>query len=149
MLRLIKLKIKGVQNHQRWPLRIKTFVLQGELIKYCDSDIDILLKACMKFRDLFMAETTVDPFESSLTIAGEAEGCPDECKDEMSKKRYLNEVTMFEGIELDPLKFDRNPGRHALAKLMLNSFRGKPAKKKIIYPGRRRHLYNLADFYHW
>uniref|UniRef100_A0A915KWR3 Uncharacterized protein n=1 Tax=Romanomermis culicivorax TaxID=13658 RepID=A0A915KWR3_ROMCU len=55
----------------------------------------------------------------------EAKGWPDECKDEMSKKRYLNEVTMSEGIELDPLKIDRNSGRRALAKLMLNSFSGK------------------------
>uniref|UniRef100_A0A915I6T3 Uncharacterized protein n=1 Tax=Romanomermis culicivorax TaxID=13658 RepID=A0A915I6T3_ROMCU len=40
----------------------QTFVLQDELIKYCNIDVDILLKACMKFRDLFMA--TVDPFEN-------------------------------------------------------------------------------------
>uniref|UniRef100_A0A915KGF3 Uncharacterized protein n=1 Tax=Romanomermis culicivorax TaxID=13658 RepID=A0A915KGF3_ROMCU len=40
----------------------------------------------------------------------EAKGWPDECKDEMSKKTYLDEVTMHEGIELDPLKIDRNPG---------------------------------------
>uniref|UniRef100_A0A915IQ27 DNA-directed DNA polymerase n=1 Tax=Romanomermis culicivorax TaxID=13658 RepID=A0A915IQ27_ROMCU len=87
----------------------QTFALQAELIKYWDSDVDILLKACIKFWDLFMAETTR----------------PDECKDEMSKKRYLNVLTMCEGIELDPLKIDRNAGRRALAKLMLNSFWGK------------------------
>uniref|UniRef100_A0A915JCZ6 Uncharacterized protein n=1 Tax=Romanomermis culicivorax TaxID=13658 RepID=A0A915JCZ6_ROMCU len=46
----------------------------------------------------------------------ETEGWSDGCKDEMSKERYLNEVTMQEGIELDPLKINRNLRRHALAK---------------------------------
>jgi len=43
--------------------------LKSELLKYCKSDVDVLLKSCMRFRDMFMEETTVDPFERSLTIA--------------------------------------------------------------------------------
>jgi len=43
--------------------------MKAELIKYCKSDVDVLMKSCLKFRDIFMEETTVDPFEKSLTIA--------------------------------------------------------------------------------
>jgi hypothetical protein len=31
--------------------------------------VEVLRRCCLKFRDIFIAETTVDPFESSLTIA--------------------------------------------------------------------------------
>lgn len=43
--------------------------LQNDLVAYCKSDVDILLRCCMKFRDIFKAETRVDPFLYSLTIA--------------------------------------------------------------------------------
>jgi hypothetical protein len=43
--------------------------LQRDLIAYCRSDVDILLRCCMKFRDIFKTETHVDPFLHSLTIA--------------------------------------------------------------------------------
>jgi hypothetical protein len=45
------------------------FNLQKDLIDYCKSDVDILLKCCMKFRDIFIAETSIDPLLYSLTIA--------------------------------------------------------------------------------
>lgn len=48
---------------------LKVFNLKSELIKYCKSDVDVLMKSCLKFRDMFIEETTVDPFENSLTIA--------------------------------------------------------------------------------
>lgn len=44
--------------------------MKKEIIQYCESDVEFLMKACMRFRDIFMAETTVDPFNKSLTIAG-------------------------------------------------------------------------------
>ena len=46
-----------------------------ELEEYCRSDVDILLKSCLKFRELFMLITTtvdsprsIDPFISCLTM---------------------------------------------------------------------------------
>jgi len=44
-------------------------VFKDEAIKYCTSDVMILMQACMKFRKIFMTETLIDPFEASLTIA--------------------------------------------------------------------------------
>ena len=46
------------------------FDMQTELVKYCKSDVDILRKACIKFRELFILMTDgVNPFEKSITIA--------------------------------------------------------------------------------
>jgi hypothetical protein len=54
----------------------RPFDLQKELLKYCRSDVDILRRCCLKFRDLFMTMTktsdkdiAIDPFEHCCTIA--------------------------------------------------------------------------------
>jgi len=46
-----------------------TFDCQQELLKYCRSDVDILRRCCLKFREFFMAMTSsaigdegIDPF---------------------------------------------------------------------------------------
>jgi hypothetical protein len=53
----------------------KIFDLKKELEEYCRSDVDILLKSCLKFRELLMLVTTsvdspqgIDPFISCLTM---------------------------------------------------------------------------------
>ena len=47
------------------------FNLQEELLSYCQSDVDILKKSCLAFRNLFMdfTKTSVDPFTECITIA--------------------------------------------------------------------------------
>lgn len=45
------------------------FSMQEELKKYTDSDVDILLRCCMKFNDLFIEHTGLSPFQESITIA--------------------------------------------------------------------------------
>lgn len=45
------------------------FDFQQELLNYCRSDVDILKRCCLKFREDFMDITGVDPFEKSITIA--------------------------------------------------------------------------------
>ncbi len=45
-----------------------TFHFQDELLSYCVSDVDILRKSCLKFRQLLKQETDLDPF-SFITIA--------------------------------------------------------------------------------
>ncbi|WAR09982.1 ZN358-like protein [Mya arenaria] len=51
------------------------FDFQREILRYCQSDVDILRKCCLKFRALFMDLTKVgdskgiDPFEKCITIA--------------------------------------------------------------------------------
>ncbi|KAK5645174.1 hypothetical protein RI129_006475 [Pyrocoelia pectoralis] len=45
------------------------FDMQRDLVEYCRSDVDILKRSCMKFRDMFINECDVDPFTESITIA--------------------------------------------------------------------------------
>jgi len=46
-------------------------------------------------------------------------------KSDADKRKYLRDIRDKEDIELDPDKIVKNPGRRALAKLMLVSFWGK------------------------
>ena len=45
------------------------FDFREEIVKYCRSDVDILRKCCMQFREMLRDITDIDPFERSLTIA--------------------------------------------------------------------------------
>ena len=45
------------------------FNFNEEIIKYCRSDVDILRKCCMEFREMLREITGIDPFEKCLTIA--------------------------------------------------------------------------------
>ena len=45
------------------------FNFKEEIVKYCRSDVDILRKCCLLFREMLRDETGIDPFERSLTIA--------------------------------------------------------------------------------
>ena len=45
------------------------FDFRKEIIKYCRSDVDILAKCCLLYREMFRKETDIDPFDKALTIA--------------------------------------------------------------------------------
>jgi hypothetical protein len=45
------------------------FNFQEEILSYCRSDVDILRRCCLEFRELFRDVTNIDPFEKCLTIA--------------------------------------------------------------------------------
>ena len=45
------------------------FDFAKEIKAYCTSDVDILRRSCMEFRELFRDSTGIDPFEKCLTIA--------------------------------------------------------------------------------
>ena len=51
-----------VANNYRYDFR-------QEIIKYCRSDVDILRKCCLLYREMFRNETDIDPFNKALTIA--------------------------------------------------------------------------------
>ena len=63
-----------------------------------------------------------------MKIKQEASGWSTECDTDEKKTNYLQEYKDHEGIEgiyLDQVKIEKNPGLRSLAKLMLNSFWGK------------------------
>ena len=45
------------------------FHFKNEIVKYCRSDVDILRKCCMEFREMLRNETGIDPYEKCLTVA--------------------------------------------------------------------------------
>ena len=45
------------------------FDFREEIIKYCRSDVDILRKCCLLYREMLREESKIDPFNKSLTIA--------------------------------------------------------------------------------
>jgi len=46
----------------------KTFDFKHKMYKYCQSDVDILRRGCMKLRELFIQISDIDPFQY-ITIA--------------------------------------------------------------------------------
>ncbi|XP_022794113.1 uncharacterized protein LOC111332905 [Stylophora pistillata] len=60
-----------------------------------------------------------------LKIKQESAGYSAWCQDNSDRVHYVDDYRPKEGIELDPTKITKNPGRKAVAKLMLNSFWGK------------------------
>ncbi|XP_062578112.1 uncharacterized protein LOC134240005 [Saccostrea cucullata] len=65
------------QNFMLWYDKHKneTFHFEKEMTKYCRSDVDILRRGCLKFREIFMQMTSrngeegIDPFAHCITIA--------------------------------------------------------------------------------
>ena len=55
--------------HQEQVENNYVFDFRKEIIKYCRSDVDILAKCCLLYREMFRKETNIDPFDKALTIA--------------------------------------------------------------------------------
>ena len=60
-----------------------------------------------------------------LKFKQEASGPPDWIKTDTDMRRYIQQYFEKEGVSLDWVKIEKNPGLRALAKLCLNSFWGK------------------------
>ena len=60
-----------------------------------------------------------------LQLKQEATGWPHWCDTESKKQQYVTQYKEKEGIDLDYARIQKNPGRKATAKLMLNAFWGK------------------------
>ena len=64
--------------HQEQQDNNYVFDFRHEILKYCRSDVDILAKCCMLYREMLKevtamdgdAETGIDPFDTATTIAG-------------------------------------------------------------------------------
>ena len=45
------------------------FNMAEQMKSYCESDVDILLNCCMRYRDIMIKRASVDVFVESVTIA--------------------------------------------------------------------------------
>ena len=66
-----------------------------------------------------------DYVDTWLKIKQEASGWPRWCRTDAQKDQFVRQYEEHEGIRLDRDLIEKNPGRKATAKLMLNSFWGK------------------------
>ena len=55
--------------HQELKENNYVFNFQEEILSYCRSDVNILRRCCLEFRELFRDVTDIDPIEKCLTIA--------------------------------------------------------------------------------
>ena len=55
--------------HQEQVENNYVFDFRKEIIKYCRSDVDILAKCCLMYREMFKDITDIDPFDKATTIA--------------------------------------------------------------------------------
>ena len=55
--------------HQEQVENNYVFDFRHEITSYCRSDVDILAKCCILFREMFKEETDIDPFDKVTTIA--------------------------------------------------------------------------------
>ena len=62
------------------------FNFQDDILTYCRSNVDILRRCCLQFRELIRDVTEIDPFEKCLTIAS---ACNLACR-----TNYLQENTI-------------------------------------------------------
>lgn len=60
---------KFIQWYNAEAAKNLTFSFQEEIEKYCKADVEILRRATLKFRELFMNQLEVDPLASAATIA--------------------------------------------------------------------------------
>ena len=55
--------------HQEQVENNYVFDFRKEITSYCRSDVDILAKCCLMYREMFKDKTDIDPFDKALTIA--------------------------------------------------------------------------------
>ena len=104
-----------VANNYRYDFR-------EEIIKYCRSDVDILRKCCLLYREMFRNETDIDPFNKALTIASYCQ--------EVYRTNFLKKdtIAVFNNDRQWKIK-QSNVGRHVV----------------ILHLGKRRFIHQTRE----
>ncbi|XP_063418064.1 uncharacterized protein LOC134700765 [Mytilus trossulus] len=134
----------------------KKFDFKLELLKYCQSDVDILRRCCLKFRRLFMAMTTIDsnkdgidPFEKCITIASAcnlvfrnnflrpetigiipAQGYNPEEKHSIKALKWLRYVSKSKGIHI---QHARNGGEKYIGDYRVDGYHKSEDGEEIVF----------------
>jgi hypothetical protein len=135
--------------------RSTKFDLQKELLKYCRSDVDILRRCCLRFRELFMDMTSsgvgdegIDPFENCITIASAcslvfrtkflqpdtigiipAQGYHPEEKQSVKALQWIKYVIASEGIHI---QHARNGGEVTIGPYKADGYYETDAGEKVV-----------------
>ena len=132
------------------------FDFQEVLLKYCRSDVDILRRCCLKFRELFMQMTSctgddkgIDPFEKCITIASAcnlvfrtkflrpetigiipAQGYRPEDKHSIKALQWLKFVSHTEGIHI---QHARNGGERNIGQYKVDGYHENMDGEKFVF----------------
>ena len=79
-----------------------------------------------------------------LKLKQESSGFPSWCTTDQDKDIYIHNYAEQEGIHMDTNNIKKNPGKRALAKLLLNSFWGKFAQRTNLT--QTKYIYDQVDF---
>ena len=85
--------------------------------------------------EIWHFDTVSDQFfkgyvDNFLKIKQEASGYPSWCQSDSEKEKFIRDYEEAEGVRLDPSNIQKNPGRRAFAKIMLNCLWGKLAQRE-------------------
>ena len=125
------------------------FNVQSELLGYCRSDVDILRRCSLKFRDDFMDVTNIDPFSQCITIASacnlvfrtnflKAEtialiphhGYNPEQKQSRKALQWLKYISYTEGLDI---QHARNGGEKCIGSYLLDGYHETKSGEKVVF----------------
>ena len=86
-----------------------------------------------------------DMMDTFIKIKQEASNWPENCTSEESRNKYIKDFFEKEGVKLEYAQITENPGLRSLAKLILNSFRGKFGQRE--YLPKTKIIINLQIFF--
>lgn len=78
-----------------------------------------------------------------MAVKIQASGWPVECDSEEKKQKYVADVAKYDGITIDPMKIQKNPGLRTIGKLCANSYWGKLGEKTLR--PKAELIYNYED----
>ena len=73
--------------------------------------------------------------DNFLKIKQETSSYASWCQSDSEKEKFIRDYEEAEGVRLDPSSIQKNPGRRAFAKIMLNCLWGKLAQREEMSDG--------------
>ena len=102
------------------------FDFQKEIVEYCKMDVEILRRACIRFREIFIEVAQIDPFVAACTIASTCLY--------VFKKNFLHDNT----IGLIPTNRYRRADKHSQLSIEWLLYCERMIGRQIIHAGRAR-----------
>lgn len=124
------------------------FDFQTELLDYCRSDVDILRRCSLKFRDEFMKITNIDPFAHCITIASACQlvfrtnflqaetialiphhGYNPEQRQSVKALQWLKYMSYTEGLDI---QHARNGGEKSIGPYLVDGYYESNSGEKVV-----------------
>ena len=145
------------------------FDFQRELLSYCRSDVDILRRACLTFRQLFLEMTSgdghggIDPFQKCITIASAcnlvfrtkflrpdtigiipAQGYRQEEKHSIKAMQWIKYLSTTEGVHI---QHARNGGEKEIEPFTVNGYYENENEQKYVLEFNGKFWHGCLHYY--